>query len=115
MDAAHTDALDRLLGERGVLVGDLMLTEVLQGFTADGAFETARRLMTSVPVVEIGGLKTALLAAANHRQLRSRGITTRKTIDTLIATRCITDHLTLLHHDRDFDPFVAELGLRVHG
>ena len=115
VDAAHTDALDRLLGERDVLVGDLMLVEVLQGFTADGDFETARRLMTSVPVVEIGGLEVALQAARHYRHLRSRGVTVRKTIDTLIATRCITDRLTLLHHDRDFDPFVTELGLRVYG
>jgi len=32
----------------------------------------------------------------------------RKTIDTVVATRCF-----LLHNDRDFDPFVRHLGLRV--
>jgi predicted nucleic acid-binding protein len=35
----------------------------------------------------------------------------RKTIDTLIATRCIEDGLPLLYSDRDFDPFVEHLGL----
>jgi predicted nucleic acid-binding protein len=36
----------------------------------------------------------------------------RKTIDTVIATRCIVDGLELLHSDRDFDPFAQYLGLR---
>jgi hypothetical protein len=33
----------------------------------------------------------------------------------LIATRCILDGHELLHSDRDFDPFVEHLGLRVVG
>jgi predicted nucleic acid-binding protein len=38
-------------------------------------------------------------------------VTVRKTIDTLIATRCIVDGHALLYSDRDFDPFVEHLGL----
>ena len=41
------------------------------------------------------------------------GVTVRKTIDTLIATRCIESGYDLLHSDRDFDPFAKHLGLRV--
>jgi len=40
------------------------------------------------------------------------GITVRRTIDTVIATRCIESPFALLHGDRDFDPFVTHLGLR---
>jgi hypothetical protein len=40
-------------------------------------------------------------------------VTPRKTIDTVIATRCIESRYDLLHSDRDFDPFVKHLGLRV--
>jgi len=47
----------------------------------------------------------------NFRTLRAKGITVRKTIDCLIATRCIADGLPLLYSDRDFDPFVVHLGL----
>jgi hypothetical protein len=36
----------------------------------------------------------------------------RATIDTLIATRCIEDGFSLLHSDRDFEPFVEHLGLK---
>jgi len=39
-------------------------------------------------------------------------VTIRKTIDTLIATKCIESDIALLFSDRDFDPFVKYLGLR---
>ena len=60
----------------------------------------------------LDGPEIALQAARNFRALRARGITTRKTIDTIIATRCIADGHALLYSDRDFDPFVEHLGLR---
>jgi len=44
--------------------------------------------------------------------LRAFGVTVRKTIDTLIATCCIENGSTLLHADRDFEPFVTHLGLQ---
>ena len=106
----QTDRLDALLGTEPVAIGDLMLTEVLQGFTKDRDFEQALALLSALDVIEIGGRDVALQAARNYRALRARGITVRKTIDTLIATRCIMDGLPLLHSDRDFEGFVG-LGL----
>ncbi len=108
----QTDRLDTLLGQEPVAIGDLMLTEVLQGFTNDRDFETALAMLGALEVIEIGGREVAVQAARNYRALRARGITVRKTIDTLIATRCITDGVALLYSDRDFDPFVEHLGLR---
>jgi predicted nucleic acid-binding protein len=61
----------------------------------------------------LGGQKIANQAAKNFRTLRNRGVTVRKTIDTVIATGCIESGYDLLHSDRDFDPFAAQLGLRV--
>ena len=109
----QTDQLDRLLGREPVLVGDLILTEVLQGFNDDRDFLTARRLLTSLTVVEIGGPEIAIASAENYRSLRKRGITVRKTIDTIIATRCIESGYDLLHSDRDFEPFAKHLGLKI--
>jgi len=111
----QTDKLDSLLGVEPLAVGDLILTEVLQGFDNDRDFEAARRLLTSLTVVEIGGLDVAIAAAENFRVLRKLGVTVRKTIDTVIATRCIRDGFDLLHSDRDFEPFTKYLGLRVVG
>jgi len=108
----EAEKLDTLLGTEPVATGDLILTEVLQGFKNDHEFNQARMLLTSLVVVELGGQDIAIQAARNFRTLRARGITVRKTIDTVIATRCIEGGYALLFSDRDFDPFVQYLGLR---
>ena len=110
---AQTEKLDQLLGREPLSTGDLILTEVLQGFTRDRDFNTATKLMTSLTIVELGGREIAIQAARNFRTLRNLGVTIRKTIDTVIATRCIESGYRLLHNDRDFDPFARHLGLRV--
>jgi len=107
----QVDALDRLLGEELVTIGDLMMTEVLQGFASERDFNKARRMLGALELVEIGGRDVMIEAARYFRDLRARGITIRKTIDTLIATRCIVSGYRLLYSDRDFDPFVTHLGL----
>jgi len=109
----QTEILDRLLGQQPLAIGDLILTEVLQGFDDERDFNDARRMLTSLIVVELGGEEIAIQAAKNFRALRRLGVSIRKTIDTLIATRCIESGYDLLHDDRDFDPFARYLGLRV--
>ncbi|TAJ23065.1 MAG: VapC toxin family PIN domain ribonuclease, partial [Rugosibacter sp.] len=108
----QAEKLDSLLGNEPIATGDLILTEVLQGFISDRDFNQARKLMTSLVIVDLVGQALAIQAAKNFRVLRSLGITMRKTIDTVIATRCIESGLPLLYSDRDFDPFVKHLGLR---
>lgn len=112
LDTPQTAKLESLLGGELLAIGDLILTEVLQGCTTDRAFDAALGLLSSLEAVTIGGADVAIEAARNFRRLRARGITIRKTIDTLIATRCIRDDYSLLYSDRDFDPFVDHLGLR---
>jgi len=108
----QTGMLDGLLRTEPLAIGDLILVEVLQGFGADRDFNRARKLLETLIVVDVGGRDIAFKAAKNFRALRSLGVTVRKTIDTVIATRCIEDGLYLLYSDRDFDPFVEHLGLR---
>ena len=108
----ESDKLDSLLGTEPVSIGDLMLTEVLQGFNSEREFNQARALLTSLEVVPLVGQDIAIKAARNFRTLRAAGIIVRKTIDTIIATRCIESRYALLFSDRDFDPFVRHLGLR---
>ncbi|GBQ70049.1 PilT protein domain-containing protein [Komagataeibacter intermedius NRIC 0521] len=100
-----------MLGEDLVSIGDLMMTEVLQGFSNERDFNQAQRMLGALDLVEIGGRDVMVEAARYFRYLRGRGITIRKTIDTLIATRCIVSGHRLLYSDRDFDPFVDHLGL----
>jgi hypothetical protein len=108
----ETQTLDSLLSEDAVAVGDLIVTEVLQGVRGDKTFDRVRDELEAFALVEIGGYNIALQAAKNYRALKARGISVRKTIDTLIATRCIEDGIPLLHSDRDFEPFVEHLGLK---
>jgi predicted nucleic acid-binding protein len=110
---AETEMLDQLLGQELLAIGDLILTEVLQGFDNERDFEDARKMLTSLMVIELGGQEIAIQAAKNFRALRRLGFTVRKTIDTVIATRCIESGYDLLHNDRDFDPFARHLGLRI--
>lgn len=109
---AQTDKLEALLGNEALAIGDLILTEVLQGFAVQREFNEARRLMGSLAFVVLGGDDVAIEAANNYRKLRTLGITVRQTIDTVIATRCIVSGYQLLHDDRDFDAFERHLGLR---
>jgi hypothetical protein len=108
----QSDRLDQLLSSELLLIGDLILAEVLQGFVSEHDFNQAKTLLTALPVVPLVGQDVALQAARNFRHLRMLGVTVRKTIDTLIATSCIENRHTLLYSgDRDFDPFVEHLGL----
>ncbi len=109
----QTEKLDGLLGHEPLAIGDLILAEVLQGFDNDQDFNAARRMLRSLTVVDLGGEKIAIQAAKNFRALRRLGVTVRKTIDAVIATRCIESGYHLLHNDRDFDPFAKHFGLRV--
>ncbi|MDJ0447777.1 PIN domain nuclease [Methylocystis sp. JR02] len=111
-ETPQAQRLDWLLGEEPIATGDLILTEVLQGFDKERDFAQAQKLLTSLTIVGLGGREIAIRAAQNYRKLRAMGVTTRKTIDTIIATRCIESDLPLLYSDRDFDPFVERLGLR---
>lgn len=107
----ETELLDALLGTELIATGDLVLAEVLQGFKSERDFNQAKKLMTSLVMVDMLGQEIAIQAARNFRSLRERGITVRKTIDTIIATYCIENDLALLHSDRDFDAFVEHLNL----
>jgi predicted nucleic acid-binding protein len=112
-DTPQVNRLDRLLAEERIAVGDLIMTEVLQGFRSAKDFSQARRTLNTFEFVEIGSYEIALQAATNFRALQSLGVTVRRTIDTLIATKCIEAGYRLLHADRDFEPFRLHLGLRV--
>ena len=112
-DTPEVQILDRAIDREPIGLGDLTLCEVLQGIRSDRQFRRVRDELGGLGVVPVVDTDIALKAAENYRSLRRRGITIRKTIDTLIATFCIEKGHVLLHNDRDFDPFEEHLGLRV--
>ena len=109
----QTDLLDTLLGDELVVIGDIVLTEVLQGFQNDRDFVKAKKLFESLYFMPMLGKKLAIKSAENYRKLKKKGITARKTIDVIIATFCIENNLLLLHSDRDFRIMEKHLALRV--
>jgi len=109
---AQTERLAGLLDSQALGIGDLILTEVLQGCKFDKEFNEVRRMLARLDLVVLGGVDVAVEAARNYLKLRSLGITVRGTIDVVLATRCIVSGHQLLHSDRDFDPFEQHLGLR---
>jgi len=106
------EKLDSLLGQTSIAAGDLMLVEVLQGFRTDRDFVQARELLLSLTIVKLLNTSIALKSATNFRALRKKGVTVRKTIDTIIATYCIENRLALLYSDKDFQPFQEHLNLQ---
>lgn len=112
-DTPQVALLDSLFSTSRLLVGDLIAAEVLQGVRNDREFKLVKKTLDAFEHIDLVGYDLAVKASENYRQLRNLGFTIRKTIDTLIATSCIENRLTLLHADRDFEPFVQHLGLRV--
>jgi predicted nucleic acid-binding protein len=108
----QTDLLDHYLSNTPVIIGDLILTEVLQGFRSNTDFETAKNFLSALLFRQIGGYNVSVQSAQNYRSLRKAGVTVRKTIDIIIATFCIIEGLPLLHDDRDFDPMVTHFSLK---
>ena len=113
VDNAHTLWLDCEVDRLVIGVPDLVLCEVLQGFTDEKQFRQVHREMSMFEVLSTGGEEMAVAAASNYWLLRRIGVTVRKTIDCLLATLCLMEGHSLLHRDRDFDPFEKHLGLKV--
>ena len=108
----HTNKLDDLLSSQPVVIGDIILAEILQGFRKDADYHKAKEYFDSLACLTISNKNIAIKSAENFRYLRKRGITIRKTTDMLIGTFCIENNIPLLHNDKDFLPLV-ELGLQV--
>jgi predicted nucleic acid-binding protein len=109
----QTNLLDNILSDVPVIIGDLILAEILQGFRSDNDYKSAKSYLSALPLRQIGGYQVAVQSVQNYRLLRKKGMTVRKTIDVIIGTYCILEGLPLLHDDRDFDPMVSHLSLMV--
>ena len=110
----QTESLDRILSEQSVLLGDIILTEILQGFDSDKEFRLAKQALEPLDCVHLGGKSLAIKAASNFRFLRSKGVTVRKTVDMLIGSWCIEHEVELLHNDKDFDQIATQLPLKIY-
>lgn len=111
-ESPAAQALDRAAGQDALIVGDLVLVELLQGYREGRELAALRDDLRNFPIVTLCGPLNAHKAAENYRFLRSHGITMRGIIDVIIATWCVENHVPLIHADRDFDGMERWLGLR---
>ena len=109
----ETNYVDRELGRQRFGLTDLILCETLQGIGDMKEFTRVLRVLRKFEIFETGREEWGIEAARNFSSLRQRGRTVRKTIHCLIATFCLRNGHTLLHRDRDYDPFEDYLGLVV--
>jgi predicted nucleic acid-binding protein len=112
-NTAETLWLEKGIGSEPIGLIDLILCEVLQGIRGDRQFDTVKAQLLEFDVFDSGGVEMAVAAAANYRKLTAKGYTVRKTIDCWIASFCLQEGHSLLHRDKDFDPFESVLGLKV--
>lgn len=110
--SSKTKILFNALGNEGIIVGDLILSEVLQGFKTETSFKKAKELLSRFDFKEMVGERIATASARNYRFLRQKGLTVRSIVDALVATFCMENDHFLLHSDRDYHHFEKYCGLK---
>lgn len=111
-DTPQASVLDTALQNQTVVMGDLILLEILQGFRSDKDYLTAKEHLTALPIHNMLTPDLALKSVDYYRALRKKGLTVRKTADVIIATFCIEHGIPLLFSDKDFLPFTKHSKLR---
>jgi hypothetical protein len=61
--------LDELLGKEPIILGDLILAEVLQGFRLDRDFQAAKNILSTFPIYQMVNSELAIKSAENYRFL----------------------------------------------
>ena len=109
----ESEWLDLHLDRERIGLTTIVLTEVLQGLRDDREAAAVQTELLRFEIIDLVDIALAAEAAHNYRRLRQAGRTIRKTVDILMATYCIRERHSLLHRDRDFDPFEELLDLSV--
>jgi predicted nucleic acid-binding protein len=113
VDAPHIDALRFNWKADKLVVTDVIILEVLQGFRNDADYAAAQKTINRPIYRSFWGKRNMERTASNYRLLRKNGITIRKPNDVVIGTFCIENGFHLLHTDRDFEPMEKFLGLLI--
>tara|TARA_R110001592_G_scaffold291131_1_gene560397 strand:+ start:31207 stop:31614 length:408 start_codon:yes stop_codon:yes gene_type:complete len=111
-----TPEFDAALALGQAATTDLVMTEVLQGFSFNEkkSYKVALSDLEACIYLPAFNKSLAILAAENYRKLRRQGITPRNTIDVYLATICIESKCQLLTYDlKDFVPMSDVLGLNL--
>jgi predicted nucleic acid-binding protein len=88
--------------------------EVLQGIRITDNYEFIKELLITSQFLQIDPYFAADEASAIYRNLRSKGVTVRKSNDCLIAFYAIHFKLTLVHNDNDFNKIAKHTSLKIY-
>ena len=109
----HAERLATILEEKeDVAVLPIIVTEVLQGFRTDGGFESARRILVALPMIQ-STVESHVRAARLFRLLRRKGVTVRGAVESIIAQACLDTGALLLSPDADFEHIARHSPLRL--
>ena len=90
-----------------------VVQEVLQGFSDERAFRTARESMLAMPIIECPMPAGVFDDAVDlYRTARKNGLTVRSSVDCLIAACALRHGLEVLHRDRDYRHLARVSALR---
>ncbi len=109
----RTDYLDGILGRAPLAVADLIVMEVLQGFTDEQEWETARAALRKFKTYVLNDSELVSQSTVHQRLLRTKGAPLPGAVECLVATFCIRHNIALLHADPGFEPFERYLGLKL--
>jgi len=92
-----------LSNNEDIALGDIIVTEVLQGIKDDKEYNEVKKSLLSFPIYSLKGIDSYITAAELYRKCRKKRITIRNTIDLFIAQIILENDLILLHNnDSDF-------------
>ncbi|WP_241212784.1 hypothetical protein [Cyanobacterium aponinum] len=72
-DTDEVKKLDLYLGNYSIAIGDIILTEVLQGFKNDRDYQTAKMLLTSLRVYSLLGVNLAIIKCRKLSIFKKKG------------------------------------------
>ena len=108
-DTPQVVLLDSLFGRTPLAGGDLIAAAVRQGVRGDGELKLVKQAPDAFDHIDLVGHDLAVKASGNRRTLRSTGIAMWKTMDTLMAARCMEGGLAR-EPDDDLRSFAGPAG-----
>jgi predicted nucleic acid-binding protein len=114
IDSEKTKLLEEYIAnDYPVLTCPTIIQEVLQGIKNDDQFKEVKSSLLAFKCLFVPPIDAAIGAANLFRNLRKKGITIRKSNDSLIAWHAIHFKIKLVHNDSDFDLITKESKLSV--
>ncbi len=103
-NSSETRLLKKFLeGEELIFTIPIILQEILQGIREDIQYNEVKQSVLDLEILTLDSIEAAIGAADLYRTLRKKGITIKKSNDSLIAYYAIYFNVELLHKDSDFD------------